>query len=163
MSGMKQPEWSKRRGVRENARRELTALAASYIAYVRGELAKDPPPPQLHALRLATKRLRYTLELFRACYDKGLEERLDVLRKGQQQLGDTNDCVASWELLSHVMRPSVLRSRMERFLRRRARKQAAEFRALWQELFEAPGRDEWFTGFLKLPLPDAHAAARRQK
>ena len=163
MSEMKQPEWNERRDAAENARRELPALVSSYISYVREELASDPPPPKLHPLRLATKRLRYTLELFRSCYGKGLEERLEALRQLQQQLGDTNDCVAAWELLSQRMRGSVERTRMETFLDRRATKQAKDFRDLWQQLCEAPGREEWFTGFLSRPLPHAHTLVRRQK
>jgi len=163
MSAMKQPEWNPRRSARENARRELPPLAARYIADVRSALAKDPPPPKLHRLRLATKRIRYTLELFRPCYGKGMEQRLEALRKIQQQLGDTNDCVAAWDLLSKIMRSSVERTRMERYLDRRAKKQAAAFRALWQEQFEAPGREAWFIGFLKRPLPNAHPLVRRQK
>lgn len=163
MSEMKQPDWDPRRSARENARRELPSMAAAYIADVRAALAKDPPPPKLHRLRLATKRLRYTLEVFRPCYGKGLEERLEVLRKVQGQLGDTNDCVAAWDLLAKIMRPSRDRTRMEGYLERRAKKQAAGFRAQWQELFEAPGREEWFTGFFKRPSPHAHALVRRQK
>jgi CHAD domain-containing protein len=160
---MKQPKWSERRGARENARRVLPSLVASYFEYVRGELAKDPPPPELHRLRLATKRLRYTLELFRPCYGKGLEERLEALRRLQQQLGDTNDCVAAWELLSHVMRPSAERTRMEQFLSRRGRRQAADFRVLWREFYDTPSREKWFTAFLSRPSPNAHPLVRRQK
>ncbi|HKE21472.1 MAG TPA: CHAD domain-containing protein [Bryobacteraceae bacterium] len=160
---MKQPEWDGRRSVRDNARRELSPLVASYLDYVRSQLAKDPPPPKLHPLRLATKRLRYTLELFRPIYGKRLDERLGALRQVQQQLGDTNDCVAAWDLLSQLVRPSAEHTRMEKFLQRRAEKQAADFRALWQELFESPGREKWFMDFLSRPSPNAHTLVRRQK
>jgi len=148
VKGMRHGEWSKRRSAAENARRELPAIISSYYCYVRKELAKDPPPPRLHRLRLATKRVRYTLELFRPCYGPGLEERLEVLRKVQKQLGDTNDCVAAWDLLSKKMGRSIQRSRMEKFLHERAQKQAKDFLDQWQELFEAPGREEWWTVYL---------------
>jgi len=144
-------EWSKRLSVTENARRELPAIVSSYFAYVRRELAKDPPPASLHPLRLATKHVRYTLELFRPFYGWGLEARLGALRKVQQQLGDVNDYVVSWQLLSAKMRRSPERARMEKFLHQRAEKQAADFRKLWHELFEAPGRDDWWLRYLSRP------------
>jgi CHAD domain-containing protein len=144
-------EWSKRLGVPENARRELPAIVSSYFAYVRRELAKDPQPPALHPLRLATKQVRYTLEIFRPFYGWGLEKRLGALRKVQQQLGDVNDCVASWQLLSRKLRRSPERAHMEKFLHQRAQKQAADFRKLWHKLFEAPGREDWWTRYLSRP------------
>jgi CHAD domain-containing protein len=58
--------WDERVDAAANARRELPRLAADYFARARKLLAEDPPPAKLHALRLDTKRLRYTLELFRA-------------------------------------------------------------------------------------------------
>ena len=151
MSGIRHGDWSKRLSPEANARRELPAILASYYSYVRRELSKDPPPPRLHPLRLATKRVRYTLELFRPLNGRGLEERLDSLRKVQQQLGNTNDCVATWELLSGKMGRSIQRRRVEKFLRARAEKQAQDFRDQWQEHFEAPGREEWWMRYLARP------------
>lgn len=152
MSKVRHGDWNARQSTAQNARRELPAIISSYYSYVRRVLAKDPAPPKLHRLRLATKQTRYTLELFRPCYGRGLKQRLDALRKVQQQLGDTNDCVASWELLSGKLRRSYERDRMEKFLHDRAQKQAADFRERWQELFEAPGREEWWTKYLARPL-----------
>jgi CHAD domain-containing protein len=151
MRGMRQIAWDERRSAGENARRELPALVSSYFSYVREELAKDPAPAALHRLRLATKRLRYTLELFRPCYGPGLETRLAVLRKVQQRLGDLNDCVAAWDLLSKTMSPSPQRARVEKLLRERSEQQAEDFRKEWQQLFEAPGREEWWTRYLARP------------
>ena len=145
---MRQTEWRERRSAGENARRELPALVSSYFSYVREELAKDPPPPRLHRLRLATKRLRYTLELFRDCYGRGLEQRLEALRTVQQRLGDVNDCVAARALLARKMRRSLERARMNKFLDARVQKEAKNFRREWNELFEAPGRERWWTGYL---------------
>jgi len=148
MRGMRHIEWDERRSAAENARRELPATVSSYFSYVREELAKDPAPARLHRLRLATKRLRYTLELFQPCYGPGLEARLAVLRKVQQRLGDLNDCVAAWGLLSKTMSHSPQRARAGKFLRERAEKQAKDFREEWRHLFQAPGQEEWWTGYL---------------
>lgn len=47
----------------------------------------------LHQFRLATKHLRYTIELFAGCYHpRGLRPRLEVLRRMQGHLGRINDC-----------------------------------------------------------------------
>lgn len=148
MRGMRQITWDEKRTAGENARRELPALVSLYFSRVREELANRPTPARLHRLRLATKRLRYTLELFRPCYGPGLEARLAELRKVQQRLGELNDCVAAWDLLSKGMRRSPARTRVGRFLRGRARQQAKDFRDEWQQLFEAPGREAWWTGYL---------------
>ena len=111
MRGMRQITWDEKRTAGENARRELPALVSLYFSRVREELANRPTPARLHRLRLATKRLRYTLELFRPCYGPGLEARLAELRKVQQRLGELNDCVAAWDLLSKGMRRSPARTR----------------------------------------------------
>ena len=95
-------EWDEKAGVLPNARRELPRLVAAYFSRVREVLAEDGSPRKLHRLRLASKRLRYTLELFRPCYPAGLEERLDALKKLQDWLGEVNDAVASARLLRGV-------------------------------------------------------------
>ena len=99
---------------------------------------RTPHSRRLHRLRLATKRLRYTLELFRPCYGPGLEARLEELRKVQQRLGELNDCVAAWNLLSKGMGRSSARARVGKFLRGRARQQAKDFRDEWRNCSKRP-------------------------
>ena len=84
--------WDARTAAAANARRELPRLVAAYFARVRELLADNPPPAKLHAIRLETKRMRYTLELFRPCYGPGMDTRLAALRHIQQLLGEVNDC-----------------------------------------------------------------------
>ncbi|SPE37284.1 hypothetical protein SBA3_2610016 [Candidatus Sulfopaludibacter sp. SbA3] len=132
-----------------NARHTLPALAGEYYAQVRAVLEESPDPKDLHRARLATKRFRYTLELFRSCYGRGLETRIAALRKVQQLLGDVNDSVATWTLLSKVMEKSLERKRVREFLKRRAKQGAAAFRKEWEENFDAPGRERWWKSYLK--------------
>ena len=80
-------KWDERAGVAINARRQLPALVTAYYKRVRELLEDDPSAPKLHRVRLATKRLRYTLELFRACYGAGFETRMAELREVQLLLG----------------------------------------------------------------------------
>src|ERR1035437_9682022 len=83
-------KWDKRAGVAANARRQLPPMVTAYFSSVREFLADDAPPRRLPRVRLASKRLRYTLELFRPCYPAGLEERLDALEKPQGGAGEGN-------------------------------------------------------------------------
>lgn len=45
-----------------------------------------------HAMRIATKRLRYTLETFAPLYDDGLKAEVKALRRLQEALGRLHDC-----------------------------------------------------------------------
>jgi CHAD domain-containing protein len=149
MSKLHQVRWDERTGATANARRELPRLAASYFAQVRALLANDPSPAKLHRLRLLTKRLRFTLELFRPCYGPGLETRLAALRRIQQSLGEVNDSTAAARLISKSMSTaSPQRARLLRFLEERAAVKAQEFRKDWAEVFDAPGQEIWWTTYL---------------
>jgi CHAD domain-containing protein len=52
----------------------------------------------LHQFRLATKHLRYTIELFAPVYGRGAQSKLDVLKDVQTHLGRVNDCHTAREL-----------------------------------------------------------------
>jgi CHAD domain-containing protein len=140
--------WNRRNGAAPNARRQLPRLVQNYFAEVRHALAADPPPELLHPIRLASKRLRYTLELFRECYGPGLETRLVVLQRLQKVLGEVNDCAAAIRLILEIAPDSPARRRGEQFLRRRAEAKAAELRKEWHEVFDAPGRERWWVAYL---------------
>ncbi len=65
----------------------LRGLSAAYWE-AGAQAAADGGAPELHAFRLHTKHLRYTLELFRP----RAAARLALLRCVQGHLGDLNDC-----------------------------------------------------------------------
>ena len=140
--------WNPRIGAGPNARRQLPGLARAYFAHVRQLLAADPRPAELHAIRLATKRLRYSLELFRPCYGPGLKTRLAALQNLQQILGEVNDCVAAEHLLEDLLPATSARSRAELFLRRSAAAKAVALRQQWHKFFDAPGREQWWLQYL---------------
>jgi CHAD domain-containing protein len=152
MAKVQNLKWDARAGVEANARRELPRMVGAYFAEVRAFLAKDRTPRKLHRLRLTSKRLRYTLELFRSCYPAGLEDRLDALKALQDRLGHVNDAVASAGLLRGELKG---RPKARKFLEGRAAEQAAEFARHWKEIFDAPGQEAWWTGFLARPLKKA--------
>lgn len=45
-----------------------------------------------HAMRIAGKRLRYTLEVFRPLFDDGLKDELATMKRLQDLLGELHDC-----------------------------------------------------------------------
>jgi CHAD domain-containing protein len=139
---------NERNGPRVNAHRTLPRLAGEYYAHVRALLSGSCGPKDLHRARLVTKRFRYTLELFRPCYGPGLETRLAALRKVQQLLGDVNDSVASWALLSKVMAKSPQRRMVRELLKGKIGRDAAVFRKEWTGNFDAPGRERWWKTYL---------------
>ena len=150
MAKAKKIKWHKDASAAENARLRLPKLARGFFAEVRKTLASDPPPEKLHALRLASKRFRYTLELFRPCYAKGLEQRIKALKKVQDLLGDCNDAVASLPRVEAALGGNrAEKARMRKWLGAMAARKAAEFRTHWTEDFDAPGREQWWTAYLE--------------
>jgi len=73
-----------------NARRILAVRIAEYYAYAP-IVADDSAIEELHALRIAAKRLRYTLELFRAVFGDSGERQIERVRDVQELLGQLHD------------------------------------------------------------------------
>jgi CHAD domain-containing protein len=145
---MLQAAWNERAGPASNARRELPRLVADFFARVRAALAARPSAAQLHRVRLAAKRMRYTLELFRPCYGPALESRIGSLRSLQQVLGEINDCAVTRLSLARRLQHSPHRARVERFLAARIRRKTAELRQLWTEVLDAPGQERRWVQYL---------------
>jgi len=147
-----QIEWAAGAEVAENARTRLPKLIAAYFAEGRKLIQSHPAPAELHALRLATKKVRYTLELFKSCYDAGLEERISALKSLQQMLGEINDTVAGERTIEEALgarTPEM--ERVARFLRQRGHVKANKFKLHWTKVFDAPGQQLWWTNYLARP------------
>jgi CHAD domain-containing protein len=142
-------EWDEKADPVENARTFLPKLVEDYFGLGRELLAANVSPPELHALRLASKKLRYTLELFRPCYGPGLAARIDALKSLQQMLGEINDTVAAERTVGEVLVAKTPESRRAiQFLRKRGREKAEEFRNHWTTVFDATGQERWWTEYL---------------
>lgn len=94
-------------------------LGAARKVYRRGaKIRDDSPPEKLHALRIAMKRLRYTLESFADAYGKPLRSFIDDTKALQDVLGAFNDTVVHAALIrelverkgKHLPRSAVLAS-----------------------------------------------------
>jgi CHAD domain-containing protein len=144
-----QIEWAAGAEAAENARTRLPQMVAAYFAEGRGLLEGNPAPAGLHALRLATKKVRYTLELFKSCYGAGLNERITALKALQQMLGEINDTVAAERTIEAALGTRTREmERVARFLRARGKAKADEFKRYWAEVFDAPGQERWWTNYL---------------
>ena len=144
-----QIEWAAGVDAAENARTRLPKLVTAYFAEGRKLLETNPAPAGLHVLRLATKKVRYTLELFKSCYGAGLNERINALKSLQQMLGEINDTVAGERTIEAALgaRTGEM-EKVARFLRARGGAKADEFKRYWAEVFDAPGQERWWTSYL---------------
>jgi len=141
--------WNESASPALNARRVLPGLVQAYFEEGRALMGSKATAEQLHSFRLATKRVRYTLEVFRPCYGPGLDTRLAGLRQIQQYLGEINDCAATGRLLGeHLTRRSPVRARLAGFLRARAVQKIARFNAYWRSSFDKPGELERWVNYL---------------
>jgi hypothetical protein len=76
--------------VLENARRVLAVRIAEFYSYE--PVVPDPELSEaLHDMRIAAKRLRYTLELFRGEFGKTGDRQIERVKAVQEALGDLHD------------------------------------------------------------------------
>lgn len=135
-----------------NARLHLPAITREFFAAGRELLAGPAAPADLHMFRLAAKRFRYTLELFRPLYGRGLEQKLEAVRRIQSLLGKRQDCeVLAGRLRLPAQTSENLRAALEK-CERQGLKLEQEFRSYWLDVFDAPGHElSWARYFARPP------------
>lgn len=134
----------------ENARRELPRFAAEYFKAGRKLAATHPSAEKLHAFRLLTKHLRYTLEIFRPLYGPALNQRLAELRKVQTVLGELNDYAATRDLMDaspEQGHPGT--RRLREWLDHQEKHKRREFAELWTTGFDRPGQQARWEAYLR--------------
>lgn len=94
----------------------------------------------LHALRIATKHLRYTIEILDP---KDADEWLAKLKKVQQQLGDMNDCFVAERFLRELPSRSPDARALPRLLHSEAHEHIAKFQATWHRHFGEANHQAW--------------------
>jgi len=130
-------KWKSSRTVAENARLLLPKLADKYFKAGRKAAGEEAPSAKdLHRFRIATKRFRYSLELFRPVYGDTLETHIRSLRELQNVLGALSD-YHSLERLFQGDRE--LRAKLDRATSRKLR----EFRAAWRAFDSDDRRERW--------------------
>ena len=122
------------------ARIMLTRLAEFYSHWPDPEA--EPAQEELHNLRIAGKRLRYSAETVREFYPDRLALLIELLKRGQDVLGEYQDCVTHRAMLSKdLARQRRLAPRgkqvalLEKLLAGLDERQAllyAQFREIWR-------------------------------
>ena len=123
--------WNDKRSLIDNLAREMPRTLAKYFDRGNKALAEKASWEEMHEFRLATKRMRYTLELFRDVYGPSLDFFIDALRSLQTRLGDINDAISARQILKSVPGSDEVRRR----LFRRAKTRKKKLHAFWTERF----------------------------
>jgi CHAD domain-containing protein len=69
----------------------ISAQLEQFLSYEK-YVSQPEAVEELHMLRIAAKRLRYTLEIFASLYPGELKDPLQACKKVQELLGDLHDC-----------------------------------------------------------------------
>jgi CHAD domain-containing protein len=145
--------WKNSKTAAENAAKVFPKLVKRYFKAGRAALDKERSWDELHEFRLESKHFRYSLELFRPVYGEALDERLQMLKKLQQILGDINDAVATSQLLKSHSAYDQLRKELDD----RAEQKTHKLMEFWRDTFDAPGQlelwEEVLAGEVEAPEP----------
>ena len=141
--------------VQDHARRLLSSMAAEFFKRGNGAADPDATPTQLHGFRIASKKFRYTMELFSKSYGSALNARIKRVKQLQTILGDVNDCVTMKDILSG----DVAGKRLDK----RQRRKTAQFRKLWESGFVEPSIATKWVADLSLLGPRKAPQSQRER
>ncbi len=118
----------------------LKLLVEEFFAHGR-DAVESSDPTHLHAFRITTKHLRYTIEITKP---KQAKQRLEKLKILQEVLGNMNDAVVAEKYLMQLPSLSTKASRLPARLKGKAAKHITEFRNYWKTEFNTEGnKEEW--------------------
>jgi CHAD domain-containing protein len=123
-----------------NARALLPKMAEKYFHAGREAADGARSPKEVHRFRIATKRFRYTLELFRPVYGASLDQRLTTLHDLQTTLGKLSDYRSMQQMLEGD-------EELVAKLKHAAKKHLKEFQDDWKE-FDGEGQMERWRAYL---------------
>lgn len=145
----------RRRSAAENARVVLPKMVRKYFEAGRQACHPKTPPADLHRFRIATKRFRYTLELFQPVYGPGLNRYIEALRGLQGTLGDISDYQTIGTLLAA---DTALETKLQQALKHKLKQLREQWRA-----FDAEGELERWKAYLARVPARARTAKRPRR
>lgn len=152
--------WKNGLNLRDNVRRRLPEMADEFFEDGRVALVPGASWDEMHQFRLRAKRFRYTLEIFRPAYGRGLEIRIDAVKKVQTYLGDINDCIVTADLIKMSPDAEVHRAKLDS----RAHKLTEKLRRFWNEQFDAPGEQgKWSFYLNRYACPERRAPSTEKQ
>jgi CHAD domain-containing protein len=134
--------------IAKTAQRILPGVAQEFFARGNQASTTKTPPAQLHRFRIASKKFRYTLELFASLYGPGMNSSLDKIRRAQALLGEINDCETVRSLVSRWKSADGLMS----WIRKRQRRKIDEFQRYWEGAFGSDREMRSWGAFLRRPI-----------
>ena len=103
--------------------------------------ARTADPAELHAFRIAAKRLRYAIEILSP--GGAGKRRLHRLRQVQKELGDMNDALVAAAFLRSLPARTKAAQPLPRRLDAEARRHIEAFRELWRARFSRRAEKSW--------------------
>jgi CHAD domain-containing protein len=124
----------------QTARQMLPALAQDFFEHGNKAAGAKASRQELHGFRIASKKFRYTLELFTPLCGPALNPKLEAMRRVQTLLGDLNDLETLREILGQYQSNQNLTA----WIKKRQRKRIATFCEYWTSTFaSAEERQSW--------------------
>ncbi|MGH2560426.1 MAG: CHAD domain-containing protein [Thermomicrobiales bacterium] len=142
----------------DNARRILAIRVAEFYSYAP-IVAEESAVEELHDQRIAAKRLRYTLELFRSVFGELGERQIERVKAIQEDLGQLHDFDVRIALVEEELRVLVA-EQLDGLQRALASAPADDHRAISTAALRPPP-DDPRRGLLAL-LGRQHAARRER-
>jgi len=147
------------------ARTLLPPVAAEFFKAGRKTALKAGSAERLHAFRLAAKRFRYTLEIFRPFYGPVYEKRLEQVREIQSLLGKRQDCAVTAAMLRPLAEIDTTIAHVLSNVEIRGVKLEGEFLEFWHQQFDAEGEELLWERYLsrRPPAPRQPQAPVRKR
>lgn len=105
---------SNRREIPPAAQHMVTEMAAEFLSLGKKAASPDTSAREVHRFRIASKKLRYTLELVEPFHGGELTRWLDRVKAVQSILGDANDCETVRRMVSKWGAPDDLIAKLEK-------------------------------------------------
>jgi CHAD domain-containing protein len=117
--------------IEQSARRILPRMAVDFVERGNAACKAKTSPEKLHAFRIASKKFRYTLELFAPLYGAELASWRDSIKGIQTVLGEINDCDTVAKMLAEYKGAGAVAG----WLKKRERRKVEQFSRRWAEEF----------------------------
>ena len=140
----------------QTARRMLPGMAQDFFERGDQAVGAKASPRELHEFRIASKKFRYTLELFTPLCGSALETKLEPMRGVQTLLGDLNDL----ETLRNMLGQYEGTESKTAWLKKKQRKVLIEFREHWSKAFGSSEERQSWIYFLKHLALEPRAAKK---
>lgn len=119
------------------ADRILPEMLEDFLRRGNATVESNAGAEELHAFRIASKKFRYTLEIFAPLYGAKCQHNLEKLKRIQDLLGENND----WATVEKLLEQNKGIETLIAWLQNRQRRTTEEFYEFWQQEFQ--GIEEW--------------------